>query len=152
VLIIVESSIGAFLLMILLQFYPCYYLALSFYSCTCWVPTISVLNLDISPCRTKSLLRRWRWTGILRWGVRDYALPDCCSYGVLESSAIPFDMRVVLVFKDIIYIINILYSWHLVICDHFLCTCVEQLILGIHTMITWFCLQNQAWQSRLPGW
>jgi hypothetical protein len=35
VLIIVELSIGAFLLTILLQFYPCYYLALSFYSSTC---------------------------------------------------------------------------------------------------------------------
>jgi hypothetical protein len=34
VLIIGESSIGAFLLTILLQFYPCYYLALSFYSYT----------------------------------------------------------------------------------------------------------------------
>jgi hypothetical protein len=35
VLIIGESSIGAFLLTMLLQFYPCYYLALLFYSCTC---------------------------------------------------------------------------------------------------------------------
>jgi hypothetical protein len=33
---------------ILITFLPCYYyLALSFYSCTCWVPTISVLNLAI---------------------------------------------------------------------------------------------------------
>jgi hypothetical protein len=35
VLIIGELSIGAFLLTILLEFYPCYYLALSFYYCTC---------------------------------------------------------------------------------------------------------------------
>jgi hypothetical protein len=35
ILIIGESSIGAFLLTILLQFYPCYYLALLFYPCTC---------------------------------------------------------------------------------------------------------------------
>jgi hypothetical protein len=34
VLIIGESCVGAFLLILLLQFYPCYYLALSFYSCT----------------------------------------------------------------------------------------------------------------------
>jgi hypothetical protein len=34
-LIIGESSIGVFLLTILLQFYSCYYLALSFYPCTC---------------------------------------------------------------------------------------------------------------------
>jgi hypothetical protein len=34
VLIIGESSIDAFLLIILLQFYPCYFLALSFIFCT----------------------------------------------------------------------------------------------------------------------
>jgi hypothetical protein len=34
------------------------YLALSFYSYTCWVPTISVLNLAISPCCTNLLLKR----------------------------------------------------------------------------------------------
>jgi hypothetical protein len=75
VLIIWESSICAFLLTILLQFYldviPC----ISFYSCTCWVPTISVLNLAISPCCTNLLLRRWRWTEILRRWVLGYALP-----------------------------------------------------------------------------
>jgi hypothetical protein len=47
VLIIGKSGIGAFLLILLLQFYPCCYVALSFYFCTCWVPTISVLNLAI---------------------------------------------------------------------------------------------------------
>jgi hypothetical protein len=35
--------------------------------------------------------------------------PGCCSYDVLESSALPFCKRVVLVLGDIIYIINILY-------------------------------------------
>jgi hypothetical protein len=35
VLIIGESSVGAFLLTILLYFYPSYYPALSFYSYTC---------------------------------------------------------------------------------------------------------------------
>jgi hypothetical protein len=35
VLLIGGSSIGAFLLTISLHFYPCYYLALSFISCTC---------------------------------------------------------------------------------------------------------------------
>jgi hypothetical protein len=34
VLIIGESCIGAFLFILLLEFYPCCYLALSFYSCT----------------------------------------------------------------------------------------------------------------------
>jgi hypothetical protein len=36
--------------------------------------------------------------------------PGCHSFGVIESSAIPFHKRVTLVFRDIIYVINILYS------------------------------------------
>jgi hypothetical protein len=35
--------------------------------------------------------------------------PDCLSYGVKESSTIPFCKRAVLVFGDVIYVINILY-------------------------------------------
>jgi hypothetical protein len=58
--------------------------------------------------------------------------PDCHSCGVMESSAILFHKRVILVFKGNIYVINILYSLHLVICEHFWSICVEQLILG-HT-------------------
>ncbi len=118
-LIIGESSIGAFLLILLLQFYPCYYLALSFYSCTCWVPTISVLNLAIFPCYSNLLLRRRRWTGILRWGVLGYVLlqlPFLWSYGVFHCS---ISLRVIIVFRDITYVIIILYSWHLAICEHF---------------------------------
>jgi hypothetical protein len=58
--------------------------------------------------------------------------PGCRSYGVMESSAIPFHLRVVKVFRDIIYVIILLYSSHLFICEHFWSVCVEQLILG-HT-------------------
>jgi hypothetical protein len=36
--------------------------------------------------------------------------PGCCSCGVMESSAILLHKRVILVFRDIIYIIFILYS------------------------------------------
>jgi hypothetical protein len=89
VLLIEESSICAFLLTILLQFYSYYYLTLSFYSCTCWVPIISVLNIAIFPCYSNLLLRRWRWTGILRWGVLGYIsprLPFPWSYGVFRYS------------------------------------------------------------------
>jgi hypothetical protein len=119
VLIIVASSIGAFLLTILLQFYPCYYLALSFYSCTCWVPTISILNLAISPCYSNLLLRRRRWTGILRRWVLGYVLPRLSfqwSYGVFRYSV---SLRIIIVFRDITYVIIILYSWHMVICEYF---------------------------------
>jgi hypothetical protein len=116
-----------FLLTILLQFYPCYYLAFSFNSCICWVPTTSVLNLAIFPCYSNLLVRRRRWTGILRWGVLGYVLPRLpllWSYGVLRCS---ISLRVVIVFRDFTYIIIILYSWHLVICEHFWVVCVEQL-------------------------
>jgi hypothetical protein len=51
--------------------------------------------------------------------------PDCCSYGVMESSIVLFLKRVSLVFRDVIYAINILYSLHLAICEHFLSLCVE---------------------------
>jgi hypothetical protein len=33
----------------------------------------------------------------------------CCSCGVLEYSAVPFRMRVILVFRDNIYVINPLF-------------------------------------------
>jgi hypothetical protein len=36
--------------------------------------------------------------------------PGCHSCGVMESSAVPFRLRVVIVFRDIIYVIIILYS------------------------------------------
>jgi hypothetical protein len=91
------------LLTILLQFYPCYYLALSIYSCTYWVPTKSVLNLAIFPCYSNLLLRRRRWTRILLRGVLGYVLPRLrflWSYKVFHCS-IP--LRVVIVFIDITY-------------------------------------------------
>jgi hypothetical protein len=49
--------------------------------------------------------------------------PDCCSCGVMEFSAVLFRKRVILVFRDIIYVINIIYSWYLVICEHFWSVC-----------------------------
>jgi hypothetical protein len=51
--------------------------------------------------------------------------PSCCSCGVLESSAVLFRKRVILVFRDINYVINILYSRDLVIREHFMSVCVE---------------------------
>jgi hypothetical protein len=99
--------------------YPCYYLPLSFYPCTCWVPTISVLNLAIFPCYSNLLLRRRRWTGILRWRVLGYVLrqlPFLWSYRVFRCFA---SLRVIVVFRDITYVIIILYSQHSVISEHF---------------------------------
>jgi hypothetical protein len=155
VLIIGELSIGAFLLTILLQFYPCYYLALSFYHCTCWVWTISVLNLAIFPSYSNLLLRRRRWTGILWWGVLGYVLPRLpflWSYGVFQCSIL---LRVVMVFRDITYVIIILYSWHLDICEHFWPYVWNNWSWVVHTMSTWFWHKNWVWQkwyqSRVNG-
>jgi hypothetical protein len=53
------------------------------------------------------------------------AISGCSSYGVMESFVVPFCKKVILVFRDIIYVINILYSWHLAICEHFMFVCVE---------------------------
>jgi hypothetical protein len=139
VLIIGESCIGAFLLILLLQFYPCYYLALSFYSCTCWVPSISVLNLAIFSCYSNLLLRRRGWTGILRRRVLGYMLPWLSflwCYGVFRYSV---PLRVITVFRDTVYIvIIILYSWNLFICEHFWLYVWNNWSWVMHTMSTWF--------------
>jgi hypothetical protein len=94
----------------LMPYLHCHYLYISFIYCTCWVSTISVLNLAIFPCYSNLLLRRRRWTGILRQGVLGYVLPRLpflWCYGVFHCSV---SLRVVLVFEDIIYVINILYT------------------------------------------
>jgi hypothetical protein len=91
---------------------------------------ISVLNLTIFPCYSNLLLRRTRWTGILRWWVLGYVLPRLpflWSYGVFCCSV---PLRVIMVFRDITYVIIMHYSWHLVISKHFCAVCVDQLILG----------------------
>jgi hypothetical protein len=146
VLIIGESCIGAFLLILLLQFYPWYYLALSFYSYNCWVPTISVLILAIFPCYSNLRLRRRGWTGILRWGVLGCLLPQLSflwCYGVFRYSV---PLRVIIVFRDTVFvIIIILYSWHLVICEHFWPYVWNNWSWVMHMMSTWFWHKNQVW-------
>jgi hypothetical protein len=95
-----------------MSYLPCRYLYISFVYCTCWVPTISLLNLAIFPCYSNLLFRRRRWTEILWWGVLGYVLPRLpflWCYGVFRYS---ISLRVILVFKDIFYVIIILY-----ICD-----------------------------------
>jgi hypothetical protein len=142
-----ELCIGAFLLILLLQFYLCYYLALSFYSCTCWIPTISVLNLAIFSCYSNLLLRKRGWTEILQWGVLCYVLPRLSflwCYGVFRCSV---SLRVIIVFRDTTCVIIILYSWHLVICEHFWPYVWNDWSLVMHTMSTWFWHKNQVWQE-----
>jgi hypothetical protein len=130
-----------------MSYLPCCYLYISFISCTYWVPTISVLNLDIFPCNSNLLLRRRRWTGILRWGVVGYMLPQLpflWCYGVFRYSV---PLRVILVFGDIIHVIIILYSWHLVICEHFWLYVWNNWSWVMHTVSTWFWHKNRVWQK-----
>jgi hypothetical protein len=51
--------------------------------------------------------------------------PVYYSCGVIESSVVLLRKRVTLVFRDIIYIIIILYPLYLAICEHFISICVE---------------------------
>jgi hypothetical protein len=121
-----------------MPYLPCHYPYISFIYCTCRVPTISVLNLVVFPCYSNLLLRRWRWIGILRRGVLGYALPRLpilWCYGVFRYFV---PLRVILVFRDIIHIIIILYSWHLVICEHFWLYVWNNCFWVMHTMSTWF--------------
>jgi hypothetical protein len=93
----------------LMHYLPCLYIYMSFIYCTCWVSTISVLNLAIFRCYSNLLLIRRRWTRILWRGVLGYVLPQLpfiWCYGVFHCS---ISLRVILVFKDIIYIIIIRY-------------------------------------------
>jgi hypothetical protein len=127
-------------------------LALSFYSYTCWVLTISVLNLTIFPCYSNLLLRRRGWTAILRQGVLGYVLPQLSfllCYGVFHYFV---PLRIIIVFRDTIYVIIILYSWYLVICEHFWPYVWNNWSWVMHTMNTWLWHKNRVWQPpiRVP--
>jgi hypothetical protein len=124
------------------------FLELSSYSCTCRIPTISLLKLAIFPCYSNLLLRRRGWTRILwRW-VLGYVLPRLSflwRYGVFRYSV---PLRVIIVFRDTIYvIIIILYSWHLVICEPFWPYVWNNWSWVMHTMSTWFWCKNWVWQK-----
>jgi hypothetical protein len=127
-------------------------LALSFYSYTCWVLTISVLNLTIFPCYSNLLLRRRGWTAILRQGVLGYVLPQLSfllCYGVFHYFV---PLRIIIVFRDTIYVIIILYSWYLVICEHFWPYVWNNWSWVMHTMNTWLWHKNWVWEPpvRVP--
>jgi hypothetical protein len=128
--------------------FPCCYLALSFYNCTCWVPIISILNLAIIPYYSNLLLRRRGWTRILQRGVLGYVffrLSFLWCYGVFCYSV---PLSIIIVFRDTIYvIIIILYSGHLDICGHFWPYVWNNWSWVMHTMCTWFWHKNLVWQK-----
>jgi hypothetical protein len=80
-----------------MPYLPCHYLYISFIYYTCWVPTISVLNLAIFPCYSNLLLKKRRWAGILWWRVLGYVLPQLLFlYGLLDRPQIGFYIEGVL--------------------------------------------------------
>jgi hypothetical protein len=111
------------------------------------------------------LLRRWRRTGILQRGVLGYVLPQLLfllSYGVFHCSIL---MRVVIVFRDITYVIIIFYSWHLVICEHFgrMCgtidpeSCIRWVLgfgikAGYDRVEAYDCHKKQKFNLRMTYW
>jgi hypothetical protein len=100
------------------------------------------------PCYSNLLLRRRGWTGILPRGVLGYALPRLSflwCYGVFCYSV---PLRIVIVFRDTIYVIvTILYSWHLIIYEHFWPYVWNNWSWVMHTMSTWFWHKNRVWQK-----
>jgi hypothetical protein len=66
------------------------------------------------------------------------------SYGVFRYSV---SLRVVIVFRDIISVIIILYSWYLDICEHFWPYVWNIWSWVMHTMSTWFWHKNQVWHK-----
>jgi hypothetical protein len=110
VLIIGESSISAIsayhFITVLSLLLPCIIILFLHLLST----IICVLNLAIFPCYSNLLLRRRRWTRILQRGVIGYVLPRLpflWSYGVFRCSV---PLRVIIVVRDITYLIIILYS------------------------------------------
>jgi hypothetical protein len=94
------------------------------------------------------LLRRRGWTGILWWRVLGNMLPRLSfmwCYGVFCCSV---PLRVIIVFRDTIYvIIIILYSGHLVICEHFWPYVWNNWSWVMHAMSTWFSHKKWVWHS-----
>jgi hypothetical protein len=90
------------------------------------------------------------WTRILRRGVLGYVLPRLSflwCYGVFCCSV---PLRVVIVFRDTIYvIIIILYLWQLVICEPFWPYVWNNWSWVMHMMSTWFWCKNWVWRSAM---
>jgi hypothetical protein len=120
------------------HFYSSFYLhilsCISFYSRTCRVPTISVLNLAISPCCKNMLLKSWRRFGVLLYGLLGERLPRSIACGVMVSFCCDASESVRLVFCKILFCNKYYILWHLLFCIHFLYGMCENLFLGTHTM------------------
>jgi hypothetical protein len=119
------------------------------------LPCIIILFLHLlstnhkctQPCYFSLLLRRRGWTGILQRGVLGYVFPRLSflwCHWVFFCSVL---LRVIIVFRDITYVIIILYSWHLIICKHFWLYMRNNWSWVMHMMSTCFWHKNRVWQK-----
>jgi hypothetical protein len=120
---------------------------ISFISCTCWVPTISVLNLAIFPCHSNLLLRRRRWTGIPQRGVLGYASPRLPFLWLWSLPLFRFAESRLSLYGHQLCNNYTLYFWHLVICKHFWPYVWNNWSWVMHTMSTRFWHKNRVWQK-----
>jgi hypothetical protein len=93
--IIGEPCIGAFLLILLLQFYPCYYLAYPFITQPCYFPLL------LKPAAQKE---RVDWNSSTRSSRLRFTLV------VIPVVLWSLPLRVIIVFRNTTYVIIILYS------------------------------------------
>jgi hypothetical protein len=136
-----ESCIGTFLLIlfitVLALLLPCIitlflHLLSTNHKCTqaCYFPLL------LKPAAQKE---RMDWNSST-WSSRLHVAP------VFHCSVL---LRVVIVFRDTTYVIIILYSWHLVICEHFWLYVWNNWSRVINTMSTWFWHKNRVWQNSI---
>jgi hypothetical protein len=108
VLIIWESSVGAFLLSVLLQLYHCYYTLHIIYFSTLAKYHHKCTHSCYFPCYSNLLLKRWRWCGILRWDILDLCCPGCIFLWIMEPSTILLPWESFSLLKDNMSVISIL--------------------------------------------
>jgi hypothetical protein len=104
-------SVGASLLIVLCLIYLVITLCISFISCTCWVPTLSILNLASSPLLLKPIAQKEKmdWNSSTR-SSRLRVAPVTVHVELWSLFVVSLCLTVIIVFVDIIYVIITLYS------------------------------------------
>jgi hypothetical protein len=92
-----------------MPYLPCYYPLHIIFFLHLLSTNISVLNIAIFPLLLKPTTQKEKmdWNSLTRSAT---CFPSCRSCGVIEPSTVPFCLRVIIVFRDIIYVIIIIYS------------------------------------------
>jgi hypothetical protein len=113
----------------LIHYLPCYYPLHIIY----FLHLLSTNRKCIEPCYFPLILKPAAQKKKMHWNssIRSSRLCAALVAVPAELWSVPLFhfVRVVVVLRDNIYVIIILYSWHLVICEPFWSICVEQLIM-----------------------